>query len=424
MAILPSPSGLKRSYSTFASDLRPSSAHANSNSNAIANANSDETDTSRATELALREVLDSLRAATKNATPKPSPFKFDVQAQTFPSLCLKLLPTPATLFQTSPFPTPQSIPISPPGHDQLIPLRNTMTKTIDYWKWHTLRLAQPTTSNIAEEADFLSRSAAQWTESALAHLDSSFQNWMTHPPDMRTLLWQVELLRSYKSEQDRVQELEEKVETLQQETNQLQQQVEHLSRCQWPREMALWPPERKTFGATMRDQLRLIDLYKVPGGLGGQNGEAAAFPGERVAAGSLPGENIYTRGDKWDFDRLVNKWAAHIKEDRNRRLPQPQSQAQAQPQQHQQPQPGAQGHAHGQGQGQAQSHSLPQPQQPQPVSRDGTPRMAELRKSYTEPVSTNGITNANGQSPLINPSNNEERRRKRQMGNISIISDY
>ncbi|EXJ75503.1 uncharacterized protein A1O5_00009 [Cladophialophora psammophila CBS 110553] len=361
-AIVSSPSGTKRSFSVYAQDL-------NTTSNA---------ETTRALELALREVLDSLRAATKHASPKPSPFKFDVQSQTFPSLCLKILPAPATLFQASPFSTPQSIPINPPGPDQLAPLRQLLTSTIDHWKWQTLRLAQPTTSNIAEEADFLTRSAAQWTESTLSHLDTSYQNWMAHPIEIRNLLWQVELLRSYNSEQQKVQEMEERLERLQQEANQLQQQVEYLSRCQWPREMALWPPERRTFGASMREELRLMTLNKVPAGSGGPEA-----PEEMV---TLPTDNIKTRqGDKWDFDKLVNKWKAHVKEDKNRRMPQ----------------------------------SL--------VSMDGnggaaggapSVKMAELKKTQSEP-GMNGLSN--GQSPT---SADERRKSMRNpKANISIISD-
>jgi hypothetical protein len=352
-----SPSALKRSFSVYAQDLNPAQ----------------NTEHSRALELSLREVLDSLRAATKHASPKPSPFSFDFQAQTFPSLCLKLLPAPATLFQTSPFSTPQSIPITPPGPDQLTPLRQKVTTTIDYWKWQALRLAQPTTSNIAEEADFLTRSAAQWTESTVSHLEASYQNWMAHTADIRGLLWQVELLRAYNSEQLKVQETEEKLERLQQEANQLQQQVEYLSRCQWPREMALWPPDRKTFGASMREELRLINLSKLPGTDGDE-------------ASNTPSENVNTRvGDKWDFDKLVNKWKAHVKEDKTRRMPMPTSQSSVD---------GAVG------------------------SQPPAAKVAELKKTQSEP-GINGLSNG------LSPTSLEERRRstRNQKGNISIISD-
>lgn len=330
----------------------------------------------RALELSLREVLDSLRAATKHASPKPSPFTFDVPSQTFPSLCLKVLPAPATLFQTSPFSTPQSIPIQPPGPDQLAPLRQKLTSTIDYWKWQALRLAQPTTSNIAEEADFLTRSAAQWMESTLSHLEASYQNWMAHPPDIRNLLWQVELLRAYHSEQQKVQETEERLERLQQETNQLQQQVEYLSRCQWPREMALWPPDRKTFGASMREELRLVNLSKLPVSSNGADGIE-----EMVYASA---ENVNTRAsDRWDFDKLVAKWKAHVREDKSRRMPVPQ-----------QPMDGI--------------ASIPPP----------TTKVADLKKSQSEP-GVNGLSNG------LSPNSIEDRRRsmRTQKGNISIISD-
>ncbi|OAL27063.1 hypothetical protein AYO20_09871 [Fonsecaea nubica] len=363
-AVVSSPSGTKRSFSVYAQDL-------NHTTNA---------ENTRALELALREVLDCLRAATKHASPKPSPFKFDVQSETFPSLCLKVLPAPATLFQASPFSTPQSIPINPPGPDQLAPLRQMLTSTIDHWKWQTLRLAQPTTSNIAEEADFLTRSATQWTESTLSHLEASFQNWMAHPTEIRNLLWQVELLRAYNTEQQKVQEMEEKLERLQQEANQLQQQVEYLSRCQWPREMALWPPERKTFGSSMREELRLMSLNKAPAG------SARADAPDDMA--SMPSENVNTRqGDKWDFDKLVNKWKAHVKEDKNRRMPQALTSVD-----------GAGG------------------------TGGGTPvvKVGELKKTQSEPgIGMNGLSN--GQSP----TSADERRKsgRNPKANISIISD-
>ncbi|KAL2414138.1 hypothetical protein ABEF95_003543 [Exophiala dermatitidis] len=345
-AVASSPSGTKRSFSTFAQDANPSG----------------NAETTRALELALREVLDSLRAATKKASPKPSPFNFDIPSQTFPSLCLKLLPAPATLFQTSPFSTPLSIPIAPPGPDQLQPLRQKITSTIDYWKWQALRLAQPTTSNIAEEADFLSRSATQWVETALNHLDTSYQNWMVHPPEIRSLLWQVELLRAYNTEQQRVAELEEKLESLQQEANQLQQQVEYLSRCQWPREMALWPPERRTFGQAMRDEIRSINLNKLPGA-------------ERPEDVSFLGDGVNTKGDKWDFDKLVSKWKAHIREDKNRRMPQSQA------------------------------------------VTDNTAKATEPKKSQSE-SQTNGY--ANGQSPNVDE---RQRSARAQKGLVNIVSD-
>jgi hypothetical protein len=113
----------------------------------------------------------------------------------------------------------------------------------------------------------------------------------------------------------------------------------------------------------------LINLNKVPGSDGVE--DMARLP-----------DNIHTRGDKWDFDKLVTKWKSYIKEDRNRRIPQQQ--------------------------------------------QSGTPtegasiKIAELPKSYSE-SGPNGIS-TNGPSP----NGIEERRRsmRNQKGNISIVSDF
>lgn len=305
----PTANNKKRSFTTYANDLTPNTL----------------SDTTRALELSLREVLDALRAANKHISVPPTPFPFDFTSQTFPSLILHLLPTPPTLHQTSPFSTLTTTPISAPGPDQLPPLRAQVINKIDMWKWHALRLAQRTTSNIADEADFLGRQAESYTASVLSHLNTAYENWMTHPPEIRDLLWHIELLRAFQDQKDKVEQLEEKMDELQQEANQLQQQVEYLSQCQWPREMALWPPERRTFPRKMREELRLVNLQKPIPGPGGERDRAGGGSemGEDGVDPSVQTENINVRGDKdkWDFDKLVGKWRAHVKEDRQRRTP-------------------------------------------------------------------------------------------------------
>jgi hypothetical protein len=364
--IVASPSGTKRSFSVYAQDL-----HHQSNTTSGPNA----ADTSRALELALREVLDSLRIATKHSTPKPAPFNFDVQAQTFPSLCLKLLPAPATLFQPAPFSTPQSAPIQIPGPEQLAALRQKVTSTIDYWKWQALRLAQSTTSNLGEEADFLSRSANEWMENTLSHLDAAFQNWMVHPIETRNLLWQVEMLRAYNAEQVKVQEVEARYERLKQEADQLAQQVEYLSRCQWPREMAQWPPERRTFDENMREELRLVSSDS--------NKSLTKGIGLTQFDASLNLEPLKTKpGEKWDYDKLVNKWKLHVKEDRLRRMPQPQATV--------------------------DSHT------PNGVS----PTVVHA------PEVANGVNGVSNGQPALTSTMDDRRRSSRARPNISIVSDY
>jgi hypothetical protein len=142
---------------------------------------------------------------------------------------------------------------------------------------------------------------------------------MTHPPEIRDLLWHVELLRALQGQREKVDMLEEEMEVLRQEAAQLGQQVEYLSKCQWPREMALWPPERVGLGRKLVEEVRLMNLGKpVPGS--GPREEAEDGEGEYVDP-NVKVENVNLFKDKWDFDRLVGKWRNHIKEDRQRRTP-------------------------------------------------------------------------------------------------------
>lgn len=201
-------------------------------------------------------------------------------------------------------------------------------------------MAQRTTTNIADEADFLSRQADSYTSTAHNHLNTAFENWMAHPPEIRDLLWHVDLLRALQGQRQRVDALEEEMEVLRQEAAVLGQQVEYLSKCQWPREMALWPPERVGLSRNLVEEVRLMNLQKpVPGavpkndeGPGAGAGGAGAGYGQRSRGQDADEEyvdpsvqvdnvNLYQTKDKWDFDRLVGKWRNHIKEDRQRRMP-------------------------------------------------------------------------------------------------------
>ena len=119
--------------------------------------------------------------------------------------------------------------------------------------------------------------------------------------EQRTKQWQLELARAFVSEQEKRKEAEEHVERVQQEANQLQAQVDMLSRCQWPREMALWPPDRVPVGKEVVRELRLErkkNDVESDTSVGGSAGEAG----------------------RWDFDRLVGKWKKVVREDKSRRM--------------------------------------------------------------------------------------------------------
>ena len=189
-------------------------------------------------------------------------------------------------------------------------LHRRLQSVIHRWKWDALAAAQrasypnpfSTAANLGEEHDFLSRSAQQYEEMAIKHLELSYAQWTgAGGDDHRARQWQLELARAFAGEQEKRCEAEERMERVQQEASQLQSQVEMLSRCQWPREMALWPPERVPVGngvvRELRWELRKNNSNSSEGAAGGAQGDAA----------------------RWDFEKLVGKWKRVVREDKSRR---------------------------------------------------------------------------------------------------------
>lgn len=298
------PLSAKRNYSTFAGHDQPTTKPSGVDSEKDA--------TIRALELSLREVLDSVHAATARAVPRPSPFTFDLQTQTFPSLVIQLLPTPPTLFSASPFATSTSAPISPPDSSHLPLLHLHLETKIQTWKWTALRHAQsqtfPTThaANLGEEADYLAHAASKYEGFARKHVDAAFQAWMALNPDEQQEKWALELMRAFSIKSQKVKDLEERLETLTSEANRLQGQVEHLSRCQWPREMALWPPEPVKFSKIAAEEIRGINLDAAESEDMGRSGGSGIMTTKEIS-------------ERWDYERLIGKWRRRVREDRTRR---------------------------------------------------------------------------------------------------------
>lgn len=303
------PLSAKRNYSTFAGMDQPTTRPTGTDT---------EKDTTiRALELSLQEVLDSVHSATARAAPRPSPFTFDLQASTFPSLVLQLLPPPPTLFSTHPFATSTSTPLSPPSATHLPLLRLNLETKIQTWKWSFLKHAQtlsfptPHSSNLGEEADHLTHTATQYESFAHKHLESAFNAWSSLSPAAQASTWTLELLRAFRTASQKSAGLEAKLEALTAEANRLAGQVEHLSRCQWPREMALWPPEPVRFSKGTAEEIRGMNL----------DGEGKGDSGSRDMGRSGEGAVGQAKEfeERWDYERLVGKWRRRVREDRSRR---------------------------------------------------------------------------------------------------------
>ncbi|CAL5868681.1 uncharacterized protein PFLUO_LOCUS2908 [Penicillium psychrofluorescens] len=250
-------------------------------------------DTMRALELALREVLDNIKAATSRIRPRSSPFDFDIQAQTFPSLCLHLLPPPPSLFASHPFSSPTSFPLEQPGAEHLEIVRQALRSQISQWLNDQLAgdaASAPharTVNNSGTEANILYRNAQQHEEMSFRQLDLAFNHWTSLSHDTRRDAWQLELTRAFARESEKRKSLDEQLARVQQEANQLRAQVERLGSCQWPREFALFPPDTLPLP---RDLTRELEV---------QESQTSAD------------------GVRWDYDNVVAKWKRVVMHDKS-----------------------------------------------------------------------------------------------------------
>ncbi|KAL2820995.1 hypothetical protein BDW59DRAFT_111982 [Aspergillus cavernicola] len=248
-------------------------------------------DTVRALELALREVLDNIKAATSRSRPRLSPFEFDLQLQTFPSLCLQLLPPPPTLFATNPFPSSSSFPLDPPGTDHHNMVRQAIRTKIEQWQSDQLS-AESTSSQAGKpgpalESSMIQRNAQQHEEMSLRHLELAFKHWVSLSPESRKEAWQLEIMRAFARESEKRKSLDDQLARVQQEANQLRSQVEKLGSCQWPREFALFPPETLPLP---RDVARELDAKE---------------------------SQISPSSARWDYDNMIAKWKRVVMHDRS-----------------------------------------------------------------------------------------------------------
>ncbi|PYI33168.1 hypothetical protein BP00DRAFT_393017 [Aspergillus indologenus CBS 114.80] len=255
--------------------------------------NSSNPDTMRALELALREVLDNIKAATSRMRPRLSPFDFDIQSQTFPSLCLQLLPPPPSLFATNPFPSPTSFPLQPPGVEHLEIVRQALRAKIEQWQSDQLSSAESSShphsgrpSTYGLDSTMITRSAQQHEDLSLRHLELAFKHWASLSQEMRRDAWQLEITRAFAREMDKRKSLDDQLARVQQEANQLRAQVERLGSCQWPREFALFPPDTLPLP---RDVAKELDAHKSP---------------------------ISPAASRWDYDSVVAKWKRVVMHDK------------------------------------------------------------------------------------------------------------
>lgn len=222
--------------------------------------------------------------------PRLSPLDFDVQAQTFPSLCLHLLPPPPSLFSAQPFPSPTSFPLDPPGPEHLEIVRQALRSKIG--QWQSDQIAADSTGHPRHlsgglDPSMVYRTAQQHEELSLRHLDLAFGHWNSYSYEHRRDVWQLEITRAFAREAEKRKSMDEQLARVQQEANQLRAQVERLGSCQWPREFALFPPDTLPLS---RDVARELDAKE---------------------------SQISPESSRWDYDSVVSKWKRVVMHDKS-----------------------------------------------------------------------------------------------------------
>ncbi|GAP88359.2 hypothetical protein SAMD00023353_2900250 [Rosellinia necatrix] len=238
----------------------------------------DAMDTARAAELALRELLSSIRAAKQHVDMNSLPFDFDPLALDFPALTLQCLKAPPTLFSSTPHPTSTSWSIQPPGQKQHEALQMYFRDEFDKWRVacatattiSTEELTYPPSEtnfprDMRESVKKAEKVAALLEKQVHEHLQSTYQVWEQLTPQRRGELWGLELARSVGRRQKEIETLKEAQYANRQENANLKTQVEQLNHLQQPREYRIMPPATIPIEETFMNYLLSLGASGVSG---------------------------------------------------------------------------------------------------------------------------------------------------------------
>lgn len=255
----------------------------------------EESETGSAALLALKEVLGSVwDASLQNSL--TSTLKFDILSLDFPSLCLRLLPAPTTLFTTHPWPTQESWPIEAPGQIQAEALQMTIDSHIRRFQDQARSLGPSTVRSFAEHTPkYSDHDAARFRD----HIHQAYGAWMRLSEEQRRSTWQLETLRAFARAEEGKREAESTIEALQKQIEQMNMEISKVKNA-WRG----YPNVESKSGA--------MDLAGLTG---------LRLDKETLKQLSKQGLDL----SNWDLDKLVEKWRAVVREDRKalRELPLP-----------------------------------------------------------------------------------------------------
>ncbi|KAL9104251.1 MAG: hypothetical protein Q9163_000799 [Psora crenata] len=188
----------------------------------------------QAAELALKEVLESVKAATLLAHP-PSPFDFNFFGLSLPQMYLQCLVPPPTLLRE---PTPRahelSWSISPPSTMYCELLRGWLSNKLCDWR---RRREHPQFGDVylhnglncradsQSEADAIRETEASY----YAHLENAQQSWAQLTDEERLETWQHECAKAFAQEQEKHQATRRRLNEAEQEIQQLRVRLSQIA---------------------------------------------------------------------------------------------------------------------------------------------------------------------------------------------------
>ncbi|KAH7346308.1 hypothetical protein BKA65DRAFT_274538 [Rhexocercosporidium sp. MPI-PUGE-AT-0058] len=356
----------------------------------------DALDNAKAAELALRELMGSIRAA-KQRIDGPAIFDYDPLTLDFPTLCLRCLPPPPTLFQSTPIPSTTSWSILPPDETQYHALVEHFSSAFHSWHLSVAIASTAPTEDLSypppemfsgheDPSEIAKRAETTATEleaKISQHLHNVYTHWISLPQAKRSEIWTLELARGVSRKSEEIDKLKKERDFHKQETAHMKQQVDELSRLQHPREFKLQPPSTIPLDAPLMNNLAEMGLTEPSKGF------------------SLLDRHVHL---DVLIDRVIGRWRGVVREARGngnvggmaaqRSLSGGSSHSASLP-----PlvQSQSQNHNHSQSQAQSHAHSQPplqvQTQQPQQAPTITTP----------QPTPTIAMDSSN----LISPSNHD-----------------
>ena len=192
---------------------------------------SSESKSGHAAEFALKDVLRNIQYATARLH-QPQPYDFDIFALNFPGLCLKVLPSPVSLFSTTPMSAPDSWPLEPPHEAQFDALREILSNRTRVY----LMMFPPDELRAAKSRSELDQGLAKALDIRVdrycQHIGAAFDKWKSLDAIERHRLWQLEVARAYAGEVKEHRETQKKLENAEEVINSLKTQLKNLQDMQ------------------------------------------------------------------------------------------------------------------------------------------------------------------------------------------------